>query len=515
MLDRWAPGLAALFLVGLSMWFQGNIGLNLGDEGFLWYGVERTAAGGVPIMDFKSYDPGRYYWSSAWAFLIGDGIISLRIGVAAFQFFGLFLGLLAARRVVRSPWVLIAVGLLLVIWMFPRHKLFDVSIAMAAVYVAVVLLERPSHSRHFAAGVFVGLAAFFGRNHGVYNFLAFLSLILFIWFKLDRSDLLRRVGAWFAGIMVGYAPMLLMLVLIPGFFSSYVESVSVLVRQGATNLPLPVPWPWLFEYGRLGMFDSFFVLVRGGLFLLLPLFFIVGVGRVLLFRSDEIQDRRLLLASTCIGVFYMHYAFSRADVGHLAHSMPPLLLGLVAVPSLISLQQRRLVITWLVVLLLGLSVLVAIRSSPYIQKYLATSSVQEFISLEINGDHLWVHKSQADFIRTVMEIQTNLVGKAGRLFIAPFDPGLYPILRQESPVWDTYLLWPETEAMERRMIRDLGDVRWAIISDLALDGRDDLRFRNTHKLIWRYLVSEFEPVGIRGLPPSYWLLRRKGGQSLS
>jgi hypothetical protein len=263
------------------------------------------------------------------------------------------------------------------------------------------------------------------------------------------------------------------------------------------------------------MFDSFFVLVRGGLFLLLPLFFIVVVGRVLMFRSDEIQNRRLLLASTCIGIFYMHYAFSRADLGHLAHSMPPLLLGLVAVPSLISLQQRRLVITWLVVLFLGMSALVAMRSSPYIQKYLAASSAQEFISFEINGDHLWLPKSQADFIRNVMEIHTNLVGKDGRLFIAPFDPGLYPILRQESPVWDTYLLWPETEAMERRMIRDLGDVRWAIISDLALDGRDDLRFRNTHKLIWRYLVSEFEPVGIRGLPPSYWLLRRKGGQSPS
>jgi hypothetical protein len=45
---------------------QGDIGLDLGDEGQLWYVTTRTALGDVPLRDIRSYDPGRYYWGAAW-----------------------------------------------------------------------------------------------------------------------------------------------------------------------------------------------------------------------------------------------------------------------------------------------------------------------------------------------------------------------------------------------------------------------------------------------------------------
>src|SRR3990172_9850386 len=175
--------LLAFGLVALSCWVQVDIGLNLADEGYLWYGTIQTVAGQVPLRDFQSYDPGRYYWGALWSYVLGDGIMALRASTAIFQALGLFLGLLAARRVIRSYWLLALFGLLLVVWMHPRHKLFEPAIALSAVFFAVRLIERPELARYFLSGVFICLAAFFGRNHGLYLFSSFSAIIFLIIFK--------------------------------------------------------------------------------------------------------------------------------------------------------------------------------------------------------------------------------------------------------------------------------------------------------------------------------------------
>src|SRR5579885_871162 len=51
--------LLALALTATLFLFQFRIDWNPSDEGFLWYGAVRTAHGGVPLRDFRSYDPGR------------------------------------------------------------------------------------------------------------------------------------------------------------------------------------------------------------------------------------------------------------------------------------------------------------------------------------------------------------------------------------------------------------------------------------------------------------------------
>src|SRR6516165_4482200 len=74
-----------LFLVAQTA-LQLKVGLNLADEGFLWYGAQRTAAGEVPLRDFQAYEPGRYYWTAIWMWLArDDGIIVMRLAATAFE----------------------------------------------------------------------------------------------------------------------------------------------------------------------------------------------------------------------------------------------------------------------------------------------------------------------------------------------------------------------------------------------------------------------------------------------
>ena len=70
---------------------------------------------------------------------------------------------------------------------------------------------------------------------------------------------------------------------------------------------------------------------------------------------------------------------------------------------------------------------------------------------------------------------------------------------------------PETMERQTAMIHqmDTEKVNWVILGDVPLDGRDDLRFRHTHGLLWRHIMENFEPVPAEGLPWNYQLLKRK------
>ena len=59
---------------------------------------------------------------------------------------------------------LIAAAGILLLWMFPPWKIYEPVIIIAAVYLAVLLVEKPSRNRHLMAGIFVGVAAFFGTR---------------------------------------------------------------------------------------------------------------------------------------------------------------------------------------------------------------------------------------------------------------------------------------------------------------------------------------------------------------
>ena len=506
----------SIVLVGVLFLFKGNLGLDLGDEGHLWYGMIQTAQGAVPIRDFRSYDPGRYYWAATWSLIFGSGIIALRISNALFQIIGLSLGLSAVSRVVTNRWLLALVGGLLTIWMFPQHKLYEHSIAMGAIFFAVFLIERPSIKRHFVAGVFIGVAAFIGRNLGVYCFIAFFCLILFIWVKTEKQFLARRLAAWALGIAVGYLPMVFMMIFVPGFFASFIDSVRLLFSPYGPVLPIPIPWPWTIQFSSLTSLSGISKFMVSLIFLIMPIFYLGATIYIISSLKPETlaPGTTLLTSSVFVGIPLMHHAAVRSDVAHLAQSIHPFLIGLIALPFAIRLSRNKWVVSVLSVFILIITFTIAIprEGFPVLGRMMAAISGRpSLVKYELDGDSVWVSKKQADYIESIRQFVNEYVRRDESILIAPYEPGLYPILGKTSPIWDPYPLFPAEEERQRRIIRSLvnRNVNWALISNRPLDGIDERRFSNTHNLVWQYLMKEFTPVDIPGLPDDHLLLHRR------
>ncbi|RLC61316.1 MAG: hypothetical protein DRI01_08715 [Chloroflexi bacterium] len=507
--------LLALGLVSLSLLLQGNIGINLKDEGFLWYGAVQTASGKVPIRDFQSYDPGRYYWVAFWFKLFGDNLLSLRISVGIFQAIGLALGLLSLRKVIRSWTMLIIAGCLLITWMIPRHKVFESSLALAAVFFAFCLMRNPTSRQHFVCGIFIGVSAFFGRNHGLYNVLAFFFLILFIRFKfkLDRRKFMERIGAWIAGILLGYSPMLIIMLVTPGFFDSFVESILVMLSSKCTNISRPVPWPWRCDYSQLSVIRCIREFCTGMFFLLPPLFYISSVIAIVFSRRNSLSRKSLLIASTFVGIMYLHHIFARPALNHLAQGIAPFLIGLLSLPFAFKFSDKKALNTTLLMVLAGMTFFTAGMSS-FFWRY-RDYPAEIVVKYDLNGDRIWLTKNVVNLIETVKRINSQKVPENEGFLIAPHWPGFYPLLGRESPLKEIYFLLPQTLERQKEMIRQLKkkNVNWVILADTAPDNRDDLRFRNTHELVWRHFLNDFEPVEFQGLSANCQLLHRKSDSS--
>jgi hypothetical protein len=495
-------------LVVISFLLQYNIGLNLSEEGFLWYGSIQTSCGQIPIRDFESYDPGRYYWAAFWMLLFGRGIISLRFSLMIFRIIGLTLGLLALRRVIRSWEVLFVAGLILLIWIIPRHKTFESSLIMASVYFAVCLIENPSLRQHFITGVFVGITAFFGRNHGLYNLLSFSFLILFIQLRLQKTGLIKHAAVWASGILLGYSPMLIMMLIVPCFFDSFVESLALLLRRGSTNMPLPVPWPWRFDYSQMTILQILSVLFTGSFFLLLPLFNIFAIIYSLLSKKEHLKKISLITACGFVGITYMHYAFARADIGHLAHSIAPLLIGMLALPYALNFNSKKVLCSAGLIIILVMTVFSAGTQNSY---FLKATTPNILVKSDIAGDDLWIPIGDARYIEMVKHINSQLISPEEGLLIVPWRPTMYPILRRNSPLRELWFLDPQTEARQKEMIEQLEQkkVNWVILDNFALDGREELRFCNTYKLLWTYFQNNYDLIKLPDFHIEERLLHRR------
>jgi hypothetical protein len=507
--SRFLPFQMLLFavaaVIALFAW-QGSAGFSLWDEGFLWYGVQRVMLGEVPIRDFMSYDPGRYYWSAALMWLWGNnGIMTLRGAVAAFQVMGLSVGLylIACTETKRSIPYLLLSALVFATWMFPRHKLFDISLSIFLIGALTSLVRTPTSTRYYLAGLCVGLVAVFGRNHGIYGVAGSVGVML--WLSLKRTDgpgLIKGFGIWSAGVSAGFLPVILMILLVPGFAVAFWDSIRFLFEVKATNLPLPVPWPWLVDFATVPASEGIRRMLTGIFFVGMLIF---GVCSVLWVFWQRLRDRPVqpaLVAASFLALPYTQDAYSRADISHLAQSIFPLLVGCLVI---LSSQSAR--VKWvLATTLCATSVWVMLVLQPGWQCHVRKSCVNVLIS----GDTLKVDPQTAQDISLLRRLAAEYAPNGQSFITVPFWPGAYALLERKAPMWEIYPLFPRSASFEQAEIARIEATRpgFALIIDQPLDGRDELRFRNTHPLTYKYIDDNFVPLP--GTPdPAYRIYKAK------
>ena len=482
---------AAIFIFFL---WESHAGLNLADGGFLWYGAQRVTVGDVPLRDFASYDPGRYYWCAAIMHLMGsDGIIALRVATTLFQGLGLFIALaLVSRRVINTKllfWPFVATTTL-VIWMWLPYKMFDITVSIVLVGTLAFLVERPSSQRYFLAGLSVGLVAVFGRNHGLYGLIGGLGVMIYLAYARESGPtFIRALGAWLAGIFIGYLPILIMSVIFPGFASAFWDGIHyILFEFKGTDLPLPIPWPWRVPFGRLPWIEA----VRGELiglfFIAIVAFGVLGIAWAFVQKKRKKQVSSPLVASAFMALPYAHYAYSRADVEHLSLGIFPFLIGCLAILSIQPAKYK-----WpFASLLCGASLLLLLPLHPGWQCHVRHRCTQ----VDVAGSKLEVPYNVAINIAFFNKLNTIFSPGNRSFIVAPYFPGAYALLHKKSPMWDIYPILPRSGSFQEREIQRIKKANpgFDLIIDNALDGRDELRFSKTHSVIDQYIRDNFDRV---------------------
>ena len=494
----------ATVVVAISFIWQGYKGFSLWDEGFLWYGAQRVMLGEVPLRDFMAYDPGRYYWSAAIMSLWGDnGIMALRGAVAIFQTMGLFVGLLLIARTGKKQnfYYILLSAITLAVWMFPRHKLFDISLSILLIGVLAFLVKNPTSRRYFFAGMCLGLIAIFGRNHGMYG--AAGSVGIMLWLRIKRVEgpgLIKGFALWTAGVTTGFMPIIFMAFLVPGFAVAFWESIRFLFEFKATNLPLPIPWPWRVQFvsGQIGE------AIRG---VLIGLFFIgmvvFGILSILWAAWQKNQKKQVppaLVGASFLTLPYAHYAYSRADVGHLAQGIFPFLVGCLV---LLAGQPRK--IKWpLSLILCGFSLYVMHVYHPGWQ----CRAGNPCVNIQISGSDLIVDPGTASDVGLLRKLADKYARNSQSFIVTPAWPGAYALLERKSPMWEIYALVPRSQAFEQVEIERIKAATpgFILVFNFPLDGRDELRFQNTHPLIYRYITENFERID-ESTNPAYQIYR--------
>ena len=497
-----------IFMVLALLIWQGNKGFNLWDEGFLWYGVQRVMLGEVPIRDFMAYDPGRYYWSASLMSLWGDnGIIALRSAVVAFQAMGLFVGLLLIARTVKKQnfLYLLLSAVTLTVWMFPRHKLFDIALSILLIGVLTFLIQSPTNRRYFFAGLCVGLVAVFGRNHGMYGVAG--SIGVMFWLNIQRSEgpgLIKGIVLWGLGVTSGYSPILFMALLVSNFAPPFLDSIRFLFEVKATNLPLPVPWPWLVNINSEPLGEAIRGVLVGLFFIGIIIFGVLSIVWVFWQRYQNKHVSSALVATSFLALPYAHYAYSRADVGHLAQGIFPLLVG-----CLVILSSQPAKIKWpLALVLCTASLWVMHVFHPGWRCHISNKCV----NVTISGSNLQVNPGTANDIRLLRNLADEYAPEDQSFIATPFWPGAYALLERKSPMWEIYALFPRSQDFEKAEIERIKTAKpkFSFVFDLPLDGRDELRFQNTHPLIHQYILDNFELLP-NSPKPSYQIYKERVG----
>jgi hypothetical protein len=213
-----------------------------------------------------------------------------------------------------------------------------------------------------------------------------------------------------------------------------------------------------------------------------------------------------LVAATCVSVPYAHYVFSRPDIVHLAHGAPTVALGLIALGF--TFDYRRLRLEYLLApILMGASLLANLFQFGITTEMMAPAD--SLFAADVKGDRMLVGLYYAKVLTSAQHLARDLAKPDEPILFMPLMPGLYPLTDRWSPTKRMSFMFPSPEE-DRALLKDIetAGVQWVMLQDYALDGRDDLRFKNANPLVFQHLLKNFGKVPIATLPQDTVVLHR-------
>ena len=502
----WPVGVAATLPL-LAFVLSGNVGLDLGDPGFLWYGAQRVLAGEVPLRDFQAYDIGRYYWSAAWMLLLGsDGIMALRAGQAVLASICVVLATLLVRRELRGrSWLLGAVAVSFWIWMVPSHKLADSFAVLLLVAGLSVLLRQRTPGGWAVFGACLGVATGIGINHGAYGTVAGALAIMYCRLADRTAVTLPLLASLVLGGLVGYLPVLVFHVAVPGYSAGFFDAIRQLFESGTTNITLPLPrldaiWSGTAPYFMHGMRETVLALfsLAAGAFLLWGTSRVVRCARQGSLATPPATSP-VHAASLFVALPYCHYFLSRADLIHAVVSVLPILLAAWTYPTVRRVGVHRIAL----VLVIACSSLLTLHEHP---GYALLRGIQPLEWINVRGDKLRLPSWQAAEVRFVQQIVQAHAADRRMFYVAPYWPGAYAVAARRSPTWEILLLFPARPQRQRVEIQRLAaaDIGFALLTSDRVDKRPDLGLERTHPLIVRHLERCMQPTRVALQAPPHW-----------
>lgn len=483
--------LCAGLIVFLKYLLQSPIDFDLGDEGFLWYGAQGVISGEVPMRDFMAYAPFRYYWSAfIMKIMSSTGLYPLRFAAYLLEFLGVGLSLsminnsktMSLKNLISLP----VFGLCIAFWMYPYFKAYDYIPPILTIYFLRNYLNFSGVRSVFLIGILVGSFLYVGQNHLLYAIIAICITALYFPDPLRKMPW-RGSKAFFSGVVVGALPLLLMLALIDGFFLAFYESIRIILEAGQTNLSKPVPWPWRVDFSGFALgFPSDLIrdVLVGALFLFIPIWCLLNVVYIFKCRPVEYKYPNATIASVFVTIPYLHYAYSRADVLHLVLAVVPMLVGLLCL-----IDVRRWTFLY-VFCICAITYAIMRWYQPYTRMlYNGGYSLEQF-----RNEKIMVHPSDRIFLKALVASISNPNYKSSsRVLVLPLYPGIYPLLGQRAPIWEVYPLFPRSKHFQYREIERLKEnpVDLILIDDIKIDGREELRYKNSHSILYNQIFADY------------------------
>jgi len=487
-------GLATILLLEL---FENSKGLNLADEGFLWFGVTQQLGGKRAIRDFYAYCPGRYLWAQP-LYNLFPSIRSIRWSMTLFLAFSYLAIALIYKHLVGSTFFLSLLGLLLAASTRPRHKRIDGALAALLSALSGLFLVTQDQIVLGTIGVFSALVLLVNLNHFLYWTVISTALSFFSFgFGMSLSHCLYPA----AGFALGLVVVAIILRAYVGPLHRYLlaELRATLTRgssQGKYHRAAPSLKEIFRPRARLRP-----RLVSAAFYLYIPF---TAVSLIISLQTQSDLGPQLLSATLLVSVVYFHHALARADLDHLVQILGPLCCTIFLV---LSLPELPLAIRLMAA---ALGVLVMLLCQPFIPGFF-NGPHREFPELTpYFGSRIKLTDYEAELVSGIIALAE--VTPAGRpLFFAPHFPGAYALLGMDCPTWASFLLHDDGRSADVQIRNDLkqASIGGALVSHLGIDDRSELEFPNLFPLTWNLLCSDFERFTLRQDQPRLDLFRPK------